>query len=83
MKSRNFFCEIFAKKFQKGVDKVFLWVYNAERKGKDAIYFQESKNNFIYEEGKDVSNVVGDTPTVKGKFSFFIKEEAVCRMQMK
>ena len=34
----------------------------------------------IYEEGNDVFNVVGDAPTVKGVFSFFIKEETVCRM---
>ena len=42
--------------------------------------FRNPKNNFIYEEGKDVFNVVDDTPTVKGVFSFFIKEEAVCHM---
>ena len=47
---------------------------------KDAILLLESKNNFIYEEGNDVFNVVGDAPTVKGVFSFFIKEETVCRM---
>ena len=39
-----------------------------------------NQNNFIYEEGNDVFNVVGDTPTVKGVFSFFIEEETVCRM---
>ena len=42
--------------------------------------FRNPKNNFIYEEGNDVFNVVGDAPTVKGVFSFFIKEETVCRM---
>ena len=42
--------------------------------------FRNQKNNFIYEEGNDVFNVVGDAPTVKGVFSFFIKEEIVCRM---
>ena len=47
---------------------------------KTLFYFQESKNNFIYEEGNDVFNVAGDAPTVKGVFSFFIKEETVCRM---
>ena len=64
-------------------------MYNAERKGKGVFeckcsetlfYFQQSINNFICEEGKDVFNVVGDRPTVKGVFSFFIKEEAVCHM---
>ena len=39
-----------------------------------------NQNKFIYEEGKDVFNVVGNAPTVKGVFSFFIKEETVCRM---
>ena len=42
--------------------------------------FRNPKTNFIYEEGNDVFNVVGDAPTVKGVFSFFIKEETVCRM---
>ena len=42
--------------------------------------FRNPKNIFIYEEGKDVFNVVGDAPTVKGVFSFFNKEETVCRM---
>ena len=37
-------------------------------------------NKFIYEEGNDVFNVVGGASTVKGVFSFFIKEEAVCHM---
>ena len=83
------FCKIFIKRLQKGVDKAFLWVYNAERKGKGVFeckcsktlfYFQQLINNFIYEEGKDVFNVVGGDPTVKGVFSFFIKEETVCRM---
>ena len=83
------FCKIFIKRLQKGVDKAFLWVYNAERQGKGVFeckcsktlfYFQESKNNFIYEEGNDVFNVVGDAPTVKGVFSFFNKEETLCRM---
>ena len=50
---------------------------NAQRR---YFYFLVSKNNFIYEEGNDVFNVVGDAPTVKGVFSFFIKEETVCRM---
>ena len=40
-----------------------------------------NQNKFIYEEGKDVFNVVGNAPTVKGVFSFFIKEKqyVVCR----
>ena len=37
----------------------------------------KNQNNFIYEEGNDVINVVGDAPTVKGVFSFFIKEETI------
>ena len=52
---------------------------NAQRR-----YFTfRNQNKFIYEEGNDVFNVVGDAPTVKGVFSFFIKEETVCRMWMK
>ena len=47
---------------------------------KDAILLSEIQNNFIYEEGYDVFNVVVDAPTVIGVFSFFIKEETVCRM---
>ena len=48
---------------------------------KDAVLLSEiQKNNFIYEEGNDVFSVVGDAPAVKGVFSFFIKEETVCRM---
>ena len=47
---------------------------------KDAILLSEIQKQFIYEEGNDVFNVVGDAPTVKGVFSFFIKEETVCRM---
>ena len=39
-----------------------------------------NQNKFIYEEGNDVFNDVGNAPTVKGVFSFFIKEETVCRM---
>ena len=39
-----------------------------------------NQNKFIYEEGNDVFNVVGNAPAVKGVFSFFIKEETVCRM---
>ena len=42
--------------------------------------FRNPKTIFIYKEGNDVFNVVGDAPTVKGVFSFFIKEETVCRM---
>lgn len=42
--------------------------------------FRNPKTILYYEEGKDVFNVVGDTPTVKGVFSFFIKEEAVWHM---
>ena len=89
MKIPTLFARFSQKKFQKGVDKVFLWVYNAECKGKGVFeckcsktlfYFQKSKNNSIYEEGNDVFNAVGDAPTVKGVFSFFIKEETVCRM---
>ena len=50
---------------------------------KDAILLSEIQKTilyFIYEEGNDVFSVVGDAPTVKGVFSFFIKEETVCRM---
>ena len=46
---------------------------------KDAILLSGIKTN-LYEEGNDVFNVVGNAPTVKGVFSFFNKEETVCRM---
>ena len=83
------FCKLFAKKFQKGVDKVFYGCIMQGVKAKASLSvsaqrryftFRNQKNNFIYEEGIDVFNVVGDAPTVKGVFSFFIKEETVCRM---
>ena len=37
---------------------------------KDAILLSEIQNSFIYEEGNDVFNVVGDAPTVKASFLF-------------
>ena len=82
------FCKLFAKKFQKGVDKVFCGCIMQGVKAKASLsvsaqrrYFTfRNQINFIYEEGNDVFNVVGDAPTVKGVFSFFIKEETVCRM---
>ena len=79
MKIPTLFASFSQKSFKKGLTKVFLRVYNADRKGKGVFeckcsktlfYFQESKNKFIYEEGNDVFNVVGDAPTVKGVFSF-------------
>ena len=42
--------------------------------------FRNPKTILYYEEGKDVFNVVGGAPTVIGVFSFFNKEETVCRM---
>ena len=42
--------------------------------------FRNPKTILYYEEGKDVFNVVGGAPTVKGVFSFFNKEETLCRM---
>ena len=39
--------------------------------------FRNPKTIIYYEEGKDVFNVVGGAPTVKGVFSFFIKEETI------
>lgn len=55
-------------------------MYNAKNKGKGVFEHKYSKTLFSFrnpktilycEEGKDVFNVVGDTPTVKGVFSFF------------
>ena len=87
MKSRNFLWD-FRKKFQKGVDKDFCGCIMQSVKAKASLsvnaqrrYFTfRNQNKFIYEEGNDVFNVVGNAPTVKGVFSFFIKEETVCRM---
>ena len=89
MKFLNFY-EICAKKVsKKGLTNEFCWCIMPYVKAKASLSvsaqrryftFRNPKNNFIYEEGNDVFNVVGDAPTVKGVFSFFIKEETVCRM---
>ena len=88
MKFLNFY-EICAKKVsKKGLTNEFCWCIISCVKAKASLsvsaqrrYFTfRNQNNFIYEEGNDVFNVVGDTPTVKGVFSFFIEEETVCRM---
>ena len=84
MKSRNFlrdFCKKGLTNKIRGcrmlrVKAMASLSVNAQRR-----YFTfRNQNKFIYEEGNDVFNVVGDAPTVKGVFSFFIKEETVCRM---
>ena len=89
MKFLNFY-EICAKKVsKKGLTNEFCWCIISCVKAKASLSvsaqrryftFRNLNNNFIYEEGNDVFNVVGDAPTVKGVFSFFIKEETVCRM---
>ena len=74
---------------KKGLTNEFCWCIISCVKAKASLSvsaqrryftFRNPKNNFIYEEGKDVFNVVGGAPTVKGVFSFFNKEETVCRM---
>ena len=40
----------------------------------------ENLKTILYEEGNDVFNAAGISPAVKGVFSFFIKEKAVCHM---
>lgn len=80
MKNSTPFAEILQKSFKKGLTKFFCWCIMQSVKATTLFTFRNLKNNFIYEEGKDVFNVVGDKPTVKGVFSFFIKEEAVCHM---
>ena len=89
MKITTFFAGIPQKNFKKGLTNKFRRCKMQSVKAKASLSvsaqrryftFRNPKNNFIYEEGNDVFNVVGDAPTVKGVFSFFIKEETVCRM---
>lgn len=89
MKISTLFAGITQKSFKKGLTKFFCGCIMQSVKAKASLSvsaqrryftFRNPKNNFIYEEGNDVFNVVGDAPTVKGVFSFFIKEETVCRM---
>ena len=89
MKIPTLFASFSQKSFKKGLTKVFCGCIMQSVKAKASLSvsaqrryftFRNPKNNFIYEEGNDVFNVVGDAPTVKGVFSFFIKEETVCRM---
>ena len=89
MKIPTLFASLSQKSFKKGLTKLFCGCIMQSVKAKASLSvsaqrryftFRNPKNNFIYEEGNDVFNVVGDAPTVKGVFSFFIKEETVCRM---
>lgn len=88
MKVPTLFAGISQKSFKKGLTKFFCGCIMLRVKAKASLsgnaqrrYFTfRNQNKFIYEEGNDVFNVVGDAPTVKGVFSFFIKEEAVCHM---
>ena len=89
MKVPTILAGISQKSFKKGLTKFFCGCIMQSVKAKASLSvsaqrryftFRNPKNNFIYEEGNDVFNVVGDAPTVKGVFSFFIKEETVCRM---
>ena len=41
-------------KFQKGVDKVFMWAYNAGRKGKGVFECKFSKTLFYFQESKQI-----------------------------
>ena len=89
MKIPTLFASFSQKSFKKGLTKFICGCIMQSVKAKASLSvsaqrryftFRNPKNNFIYEEGNDVFNVVGDAPTVKGVFSFFIKEETVCRM---
>ena len=89
MKIPTLFASFSQKSFKKGLTNEFCWCIILCVKAKASLSFsaqrryftfRNPKNNFIYEEGNDVFNVVGDAPTVKGVFPFFIKEETVCRM---
>ena len=88
MKISTLFASFSQKSFKKGLTKFFCGCIMQSVKAKASLsvssqrrYFTfRNQNKFIYEEGNDVFNVVGDAPTVKGVFSFFIKEETVCRM---
>ena len=89
MKIPTLFANFSQKSFKKGLTKFFCGCIMQSVKAKASLSvsaqrryftFRNPKNNFIYEEGNDVFNVVGNAPTVKGVFSFFIKEETVCRM---
>ena len=88
MKSRNFLRDFRKKVSKRGLTNEIRGGKMLRIKAKASLsvnaqirYFTfRNQNKFIYEEGKDVINVVGNAPTVKGVFSFFIKEETVCRM---
>ena len=88
MKITTFFAGIPQKNFKKGLTNKFRRCTMQSVKAKASLsvsaqrrYFTfRNQNKFIYEEGNDVFNDVGNAPTVKGVFSFFIKEETVCRM---
>ena len=85
----EFLRDLCKKVSKKGLTNEFCWCIISCVKAKASLSvsaqrryftFRNPKNNFIYEEGNDVFNVVWDAPTVKGVFSFFNKEETVCRM---
>ena len=88
MKIPTLFARFSQKSFKKGLTKFFCGCTMRSVKARASLsvnaqrrYFTfRNQNKFIYEEGNDVFNVVGNAPTVKGVFSFFIKEETVCRM---
>ena len=88
MKIPTLFASFSQKSFKKGLTKFFCGCTMQSVKAKASLsvnaqrrYFSfRNQNKFIYEEGNDVFKVVGNAPTVKGVFSFFIKEETVCRM---
>ena len=89
MKVPTLFASFSQKSFKKGLTKVFCGCIMQSVKAKASLgvsaqrryfTFRNPKTILYYEEGKDVFNVVGDAPTVKGVFSFFNKEETVCRM---
>ena len=88
MEIPTLFASFSQKSFKKGLTKFFCGCTMQSVKAKASLsvnaqrrYFTfRNQNKFIYEEGNDVFNVVGDAPTVKGVFSLFIKEDTVCHM---
>ena len=85
----EFLRDLCKKVSKKGLTNEFCWCIISCVKAKASLgvsaqrryfTFRNPKTILYYEEGKDVFNVVGGAPTVKGVFSFFNKEETVCRM---
>ena len=79
MKVPTILAGISQKSFKKGLTKFLCGRIMQGVKAKASLsvnaqrrYFTfRNQNKFIYEEGNDVFNDVGNAPTVKGVFSFF------------